>query len=185
MKYNHLVSLFAALLLGAGCSPVQMAHPFAPNADHPDREKLAGVWQSGDGFLHVSFSTNGTGRLAIPEWRGDDFKVDRGEFTIISGEHGSYFSAFMPEEKGTAQDGWSLGEYRINDDALIIWWANPAPFAKGVESGALKGTLTTNNGQTRVSLSASPEDVLKFINAQKEPALFDYRSPGVFHKIAK
>lgn len=184
MKLGSLASCLCAVLALVGCSSVQLATPFSPTPDHADKERLAGVWQSGDGFMHVNFATNGLGRFAIPEWKDDTFKVDRGEFILASGTGGPFFCARLDDENGKPQETWSLGAYKINDDALIIWWADSTPFAEALRTGALKGEVITNNAR-RIVLSSEPKDILKFLEEHADAGLFDYRNPGVFHKVTK
>ena len=184
MKLNHAIRWIALVSLLSACSPVQLKQSFPPVAAHADREALSGVWQSGDGFLHVNFASNGLGRFAIPEWKGDDFKVDRGEFTLSDSSVGRYFTARLMEPEKKADPAWSLGCYKLNDDALIFCWAKPEPFARLIAAGKLDGQVMTNDDR-KVLIVSRPEEVLKLIGEHESEDLFDYRNPGVFHKVSR
>lgn len=177
-----ILALTAVVLLPA-CGPVSTLKPFAPRADAPDRAALEGTWQSGDGFMFVKFDTGGVAQVAIPEWKDDEFKVARYQAVTAPGKENPYF-CMRASEDGKWADAWSIGQYKINDDAMIIWWAVPELFIEAISNKVLAGEVTDRNNSKAVALDVPPEVLIKFLDENAEKNVFDYKNPGVFHKIS-
>ena len=181
--------LAAALALCAvlsGCGVV-MEQPL-PAAALSDAEhtRFEGTWvaDNSDGVVSVRIDCDGGGHVASAEWKGGRFQMDETQVVFSQGMKGGEKARFLSlrvQGKDEKQARYLLLKYQFSsDDTLVVWGAQPGPFAEAIKSGRLKG----QSEQHQTFLTSPPQAVLDFIDDPDDVRLFDYRKPLILRKVA-
>ncbi len=182
-----LAALAAALLAGCGALTEQPL-PAVPLAD-AERARFDGAWVGDppDEVVSIRVSCDGVGHVASLEWDDGAFRMERTEAVFSEGRKGGAKSRFISlrlADKGgkpAKQPMYLLLKYRFqNDDTLVLWGANPEPFAAAIRAGRLHGQVDRYDNV----ITSPPQTVLDFIDDPDDVRLFAYAQPMVWHKVA-
>lgn len=158
------------LLLLASCAPAEFTNPLTPPGKASPDKALLGTWKEVDGSLSVEISSRAGGVMdfAIPV-KGREPQHFEGHVTML----GATKVLNLRAVGGELESGRYLyARYELGADGLVTFWLmRDSAFRKAVESGALAGRSTGSPGSLIVS--DTPENVLRFIKAQKSDELWD------------
>ncbi len=185
-----LAALAAALL--AGCGSVSTSRPLPQAKLSTDEQaRFAGTWVlqlDGGKAYTIGFDCAGVAHVATIQWEDGHFRLEQGAVVIAKGKHSDTNSGFfsIPAEDKGKPTVYPFGRYAfVSPTNLVIWWPDPTPFQAAVKAGRLKGTVS-KDGQLVISaaLTATPQEVLDFLDDPANPPLFDYDKPYLFTKVA-
>ncbi|GAA5495876.1 hypothetical protein Rhal01_02057 [Rubritalea halochordaticola] len=181
-----------SLLTFTSCSSVNSAHPLTKSSNTGDLESFDGAWTHGGMVFTVEIPKKAPATLAAATLAYENDKFDIIELRAITaqGQHGQYISVLQPKEKGDNEtpDRYMISEYSFErEDTLLLWPMEMEAFAKAVEGGQLKGKVHENKENKlmpkAVTLSASGNEILEYLNKHGTQNHFDYKSPTILKRI--
>lgn len=175
-----------AVVVLAGCHEVVTKQPL-PQAklSAEEQARFAGTWvlKLGDegATYMVAFDCAGAVHLAAMDWDGRQFTSEQAVVVIARGKHSDADSGFLsvPDDDKGKPASYGLMRYGfVSADDLLLWWPDPAPFDAAIKAGRLKG----KSGEHATELTASPQEVLDFLDDPANPPLFAYDKPLLLHR---
>ncbi len=184
-KFSFVLSALALAALLAGCTAATTQPlPATPLSD-AERARFDGVWmaETAQGVASVRIDCDGVGHLAWTEWRDGRFQMQELQFTFAQGKKGwdkARFVSLRVQSKDGKETRYLLVRYLDSgDNMLLVWAAQPAPFAEAIRSGRLQGQA----GEHDNLITSPPEAVLDFIDDPNDVRLFNYQRPIVLRRL--
>lgn len=181
-----MLAALALVALLSGCSAATTRPlPATPLSD-AERARFEGVWAADDpdGVVSVRVGCDGVGHLAWTEWRDGRFHLEEKQVTFAQGRRGwekPRFLSLRVQSGDGKETRYLLLRYQFSgDNTLLVWSAQPRPFAEAIRSGRLQG----QSGEHDNLITSPPEAVLDFIDDPDDVRLFDYRKPLILRRLA-
>jgi hypothetical protein len=188
------IGLLFVLFVCVGCDSVMMQHPIGEVVDDSEGRKLDGVWKTDNGVIHLRFASEGKLVVASLEWDEKQKSFVKKEagvqltqlgddtFFSISGEAPA--DSESTTESSAKDTSLICNQYEVDYKAgeLRIYPASVQQFATAVNDGKLAGTVTKEGRQTRVRITASAEELAKFVQSVGTETLFTQDKKATFAK---
>jgi hypothetical protein len=146
-----------------GCSTVTIKQPLGEKLTTAELKELEGAWLHPDGEV-LEVHSLADGRLAFASARWDDkeqrFKMESGQFVLTRA--GALMFAAIPNNSG---DRYTLALCKLEGKETVSFYAPAVDvFEKCVREHDLEGYVKQGENHKTVSIDASAENVLEFIN---------------------
>lgn len=180
-----LAALALAVVLSGCAAATTRPLPATPLTD-AERARVEGEWAADDPqeVVSVRIGCDGVGHLAWTEWHEGRFRMEERQVTFAQGKKGwekARFLSLRVQSKDGKETRYLLARYQFaGEDTLLVWGAQPAPFAEAIRSGRLQG----QGGEHENLITSPPEAVLDFIDDPDDTRLFDYRRPVILRRLA-
>jgi hypothetical protein len=172
----------ATMLVGAGCTTVNVKTPVAGNTPPIDKnalEELNGKW-SGDGFLmatRVKDADKGILEVVFLIQESDEIRVERTDAYIRETPAG-----FVASYKENGQD-YRFVRFALEKNWIAVFLPEPDVIRDALRAGALKGAIIRDGGgkETKDLLldQIGPEDFARAKTAGFPPASLFKGDPSV------
>jgi len=181
IPFGLLACLCAAL---AACDSVDTQHMIGEPTQDDLSTDLSGVWRpAGDGEekdrMQVSWEGQGVVMVKASDPKpGDEDKTLR----VVLTQPGEHLIAHVRE----AGEGgpWGFAAVRVKRGVMVVWPARVGVFEEAVEKGDLKGNVKRGDHTTAVHITASQQDVTRFVASRELWDLFQVEQPVVMVREA-
>jgi hypothetical protein len=177
--------LIVATVLLSGC--VRVEEPL-PQRTHPDFQGVfEGIWDSGgtardhDRILHVEFTSEDEGRVAVVSWERDSFVLEQFRLRVLPAEDPTEGQGLLSVEELGDPPSRDVAGYRViqqGDDLLVRPPSQPV-----LEELIAEGQLEGEQKDNVVHLRMSGEELLGAILEERGRAWFDDEMSVVYRRI--
>ncbi len=177
--------LFTALLLlvaSSACDIVTLERPLGTPPSEDLSLDVDGVWQVGDGVLHVKYLGNGQLSVAWVGWEDGRFELKQTAGFLSTLDGVPYVGLFLEPESPEEEAGFLFGRYaRIDEESAVLFVPRFRTFAEAVESGKLSG----RGKMDQVHLDGDLGRIEDFVRAAPASDLFVLEEPQLLRRVTQ
>lgn len=181
-------ALIGLLLLALpGCSFVTSSEILGePTTDKMITDlALDGAWSIDDGVLFVQRISGHELKVASVDWEEGRFEMQEATVLFTTDDEVTYVVLLNPDTPEGKPEFLFCRVLMATESTIVIIPANPDTFQKAVEDGALAGNVKREQYSTITQLTATTEDLNRFVDPKKVGEQFDLDLPIVLKRLTR